>query len=456
MNIRILHLIDGARQATGLTVIIDVFRAFSVEAILMGNRANKVIPVADVQTAFDYKAKHPDTVLCGERGGAIIDGFDYGNSPSQLEHVDMAGKTVIHTTSAGTQGIANAIHADEIIGGNLISALAIAEYIRSQKPSDVSLVCMGLAGKTQTEEDTLCAEYIKSLLEGHPLQNMAERIESLKTTSGAKFFDPAKQQVFPERDFHICTRIGTVPFILRLVKDSADGFPYMERVDVIGVPQDIAQCESTEETVVHPGNTIGMFTLEQALLFPDAVKERIVYGNRTAPEGHFDCALVLGGPVEILQSRAAAAAKLYHAGQVSLLMVSGGVCRQTELGCLSEAQALTRYLLEAGVPAEQIVIEDEATTTVENMEKCLTLLEQRFGTKALRLVVVSSNFHINRAVMLAKSFLPGHEILGLGAEYPNDNAREYLSDPLLRQWVTKECRCFWNGVQKGRFPDFPV
>lgn len=232
--------------------------------------------------------------------------------------------------------------------------------------------------------------------------------------------------------------------------------PPTEQREVKGTSRDEMSSENTEVTAVHPSDTIGMFTLEQVLLFPDAVKERIVYGNRTAPEGHFDCALVLGGPVEILQSRAAAAAKLYHTGQVSLLMVSGGVCRQTELGCLSEAQALTRYLLEAGVPAEQIVIEDEATTTMENMQKCLTLLEQRFGTRALRLVVVSSNFHINRAVMLAKFFLPGHEILGLGAEYPKDNAREYLSDPLLRQWVTKECRCFWNCVQNGWFRDFPV
>ena len=456
MNIRILHLIEGARQATGLTVIIDVFRAFSVEAILMGNRAGKVIPVADVQTAFDYKAKHPDTVLCGERGGAIIDGFDYGNSPSQLEHVDMAGKTVIHTTSAGTQGIANAIHASEIIGGNLISARAIAEYIRRQTPTEVSLVCMGLAGKTRTEEDTLCAEYIKSLLEGHPLQNMAGRIESLKTTSGAKFFDPAKQQIFPEQDFHICTRIGTVPFILRLVKDPAGGLPYMERVDVMGIPQDLVQCENTEETIVHPGDTIGMFTKEQVICFPDGVKERIVYGRRPVTDDALDCALVLGGPIAFMPSRAAAAAKLYLSGQVPLLMVTGGGCWETPFGYLSEAQTLARYLLEAGVPEEKIVIEDRATTTPENMKNCRLLLQEHFGPKRLRLAVVSSNFHVNRATVLSKLFLPGHDIFGFGAEYPKDNAQEYLSDPLVRQWVTKECRCLWSYVEKGWITDFPV
>ena len=34
MEIRILELIEGAKKAEGLTVIIDVFRAFSLECYL--------------------------------------------------------------------------------------------------------------------------------------------------------------------------------------------------------------------------------------------------------------------------------------------------------------------------------------------------------------------------------------------------------------------------------------
>jgi len=237
MDIQILQLIEGARQAKGLTVIIDVFRAFSVETVLARNHAERIIPVGDIQTAFDYRASHPDAILCGERKGIMIEGFDYGNSPSQLENVDMTGKTVIHTTSAGTQGIANAIQAEEIIAGSLLSARAIAEYIRQQRPETVSLVCMGLHGKTQTEEDTLCAEYIKSLLEGAPFPELEAQIESLKHTSGAKFFDPARQHIFPERDFHLCVQVSSTPFILRLKQDPNGGLAYMERVDV----QDSAQ-----------------------------------------------------------------------------------------------------------------------------------------------------------------------------------------------------------------------
>ena len=72
MKIEILQLIEGARQARGLTVIIDVFRAMTVESFLMARGAQKLLPVGDVQIAWDYKASHPDTILCGERGGAMI------------------------------------------------------------------------------------------------------------------------------------------------------------------------------------------------------------------------------------------------------------------------------------------------------------------------------------------------------------------------------------------------
>ena len=83
------------------------------------------------------------------------------------------------------------------------------------------------------EEDTLCAEYIQSLLEGKPLENMPQRMADLKNTSGAKFFDPNMQSVFPKRDFELCVQLDTVPFVLRLTRDEESGLGCMERVDVL-------------------------------------------------------------------------------------------------------------------------------------------------------------------------------------------------------------------------------
>ncbi len=227
MNIKILHMIEGAKAARGITVVIDVFRAFSVEAYFLANGAEKIIPVGEAELAYKLKEENPEMILAGERHGKILPGFDVGNSPSELMCLDAKGKTVVHTTSAGTQGIANAVNADEILGGSLVNAKATAEYIRRSGATEVSLVCMGLEALSETEEDNLCAYYIKSLLEGTEL-DMAVEIEKLKQTSGAKFFDKTQNDVFPEADFGLCTQVDKFDFVMKLRKDES-GLDIMEK-----------------------------------------------------------------------------------------------------------------------------------------------------------------------------------------------------------------------------------
>ncbi len=214
MNIQILDLIEGAKKATGCAVIIDVFRAFTVEAYLANNGAQKIYAVGDKDFAYKLKEQNPSYVLIGERHGQILPGFDYGNSPSQISNVDFTGKTIIHTTSAGTQGIANATQADQIITGSLVNAKAIAEYIKQQKFDTVSLVCMGLEGVAPIQEDTLCARYIKDLLLDNDTSYIDQEILTLKQTSGAKFFDKTIQHIFPEQDFYLSVQVDKFNFVL--------------------------------------------------------------------------------------------------------------------------------------------------------------------------------------------------------------------------------------------------
>ena len=49
IKIKILHLIDGAKQAEGLTVIIDVFRAFSLECYLYNMGVKEIRPVGTIE-----------------------------------------------------------------------------------------------------------------------------------------------------------------------------------------------------------------------------------------------------------------------------------------------------------------------------------------------------------------------------------------------------------------------
>ena len=222
MDIRILHLLDGARNAEGLTVIIDVFRAFSLEAYLYESGAASIVPVGTVEDAFLWKEKHPDYILAGERNGKKVDGFDLGNAPSAVKELDVKGKTIIHTTSAGVQGLVSVKNSSEIITGALVNASAIARYIQKKNPSVVSLVAMGWNGIRETEEDELCAAYIKSILEGKPMQDIMQQADALRYTEGKKFFDPSQQSVFPEADFPLCTAVDVMDFVIH-VRHTVDG-----------------------------------------------------------------------------------------------------------------------------------------------------------------------------------------------------------------------------------------
>lgn len=221
MKIRILDLNEGAAEARGLTVIIDVFRAFTLEPVLFANGARQVIATAEESEARRLKENNPEYILIGERDGKILPGFDYGNAPSAVINKSFRDKTIIHTTTNGTQGLAHAVHADEIITGALVNAGAVAKYIEERNPEEVSLVAMGWEGK-KTEEDILCAEYISSLLNHNEMKDIKKRADDLRYTEGKKFFDPARQSVFPMADFDICTSINIYDFVIRCQRHGKD------------------------------------------------------------------------------------------------------------------------------------------------------------------------------------------------------------------------------------------
>jgi 2-phosphosulfolactate phosphatase len=219
MNVEIFHLIEGARQADGLAVIIDVFRAFSMECWLYALGAKEVRPVGSIEDTFAWREKDPGCILVGERQGKKIDGCDLGNSPSSISREMILGKRIIHTTSAGTQGIVNATHAEEILTGSFVNAKATAEYIRGKAPEKVSLVCMGKGGLEPAEEDELCAVYLRSLLTGQEMPDIEEKLKALAWGGGRHFFDPALQHIFPEADFRMCIDRDRFDFVLRIEKD---------------------------------------------------------------------------------------------------------------------------------------------------------------------------------------------------------------------------------------------
>jgi len=230
MKIEILEFTHGASMAKGTTVIIDVFRAFSVACYAFDSGAARIIATDNIDKAFALRNSYKNTVTIGERNERKIEGFDLGNSPTEIIREDLSGKTVIHTTTAGTAGLLCAVNADLLLAGSIVNAGAVIRFIKSVDPADVTLVAMGHRKETSAEEDLLCAEMIAAGLSGRH-SDFNKRIDDLRMSAGMRFFDPANIAFSPPTDFFLCTMPDRFNFVLKAER-RFDGNIDLMRIDL--------------------------------------------------------------------------------------------------------------------------------------------------------------------------------------------------------------------------------
>ncbi len=212
----------GARAARGLAVIIDVFRAFSCIPLLFSMGIEKCLLVASPQEAFALKKERKEVLLIGESGGVPIEGFDLGNSPSEIRRRRPAifnGRTVVQRTSSGVQGALAALEAaDEVLVAGYTVARATADYILSNHPALVSLVAMGWNLKERAPEDECCARYIAHLLGAGDYDHNKALSEILSNETAQRFLR-ADSPHFPAEDPIFCLQRDVYDFALRVERD---------------------------------------------------------------------------------------------------------------------------------------------------------------------------------------------------------------------------------------------
>lgn len=96
-----------------VALVIDVLRATTVMVTALEQGAEEIQCVATPEEALALKAKSPDLLLGGERKALKIEGFDFSNSP--LEYQQLQGKSLVMTTSNGTQALLKASQADHVL-----------------------------------------------------------------------------------------------------------------------------------------------------------------------------------------------------------------------------------------------------------------------------------------------------------------------------------------------------
>lgn len=210
---------QGAAEARGLTVVIDVFRAFSCQPLFFHFGARRVLLEADVEKALALKQEDPERILVGEVNEVPIPGADFGNSPTQILLKGRAAfkdRTVIHRTTAGVTGATVAMdNGADVILGSFVMARAVAAYIRTASPDRVTLLAMGDRAIREAPEDEACADYIDHLLTG-AAYDPAMVFQSIVFQETAQKFIQGTKPYLPKEDPIFCLQRDLFDFVLRV------------------------------------------------------------------------------------------------------------------------------------------------------------------------------------------------------------------------------------------------
>lgn len=108
----------------------------------------------------------------------------------------------------------------------------------------------------------------------------------------------------------------------------------------------------------------------------------------------------------------------------TILIPSGGKGSDEQL---SEAEAMSQYLIEKGIPEDRIIKEDQSATTLENLKNSKAIIDSQTGSKYTALV--TSNYHVYRALRYCRKI--GLECTGIGSRV----ALYYWPSALIREFV---------------------
>jgi 2-phosphosulfolactate phosphatase len=206
-----------------VTVVVDILRATSAICTAFQHGIAKVIPVPEVDDTYFYK-NNEDCIIAAERGGEIVEGFTFGNSPFSYMGPEIKGKTLVITTTNGTQAIEASKDSDIILIGSFSNFSLLTEQL-AELQKDVMILCAGWKNRFNLE-DTLFAggvvDYLRENGFDYALDSDAA-IASLTLFQAAKS-NPLKylkdsshskrlQRLHLDRDVEYCLTYDTAPVL---------------------------------------------------------------------------------------------------------------------------------------------------------------------------------------------------------------------------------------------------
>lgn len=156
----------------------------------------------------------------------------------------------------------------------------------------------------------------------------------------------------------------------------------------------------------------------------------LAYGYGIVPEADSDYVIVLGAKVDgevpsrTLRYRIDTTYEYLNTHPETKAILSGGQGTDEDM---SEAQAMYRYLVEKGIDEARLILEEQSTSTYENLRNSFALIGDDESPK---LTIITSDFHVLRARIIAIKL--GRQVSGIGAKtslslVPNYLLREMIA-----------------------------
>ena len=186
----------------------------------------------------------------------------------------------------------------------------------------------------------------------------------------------------------------------------------------------------------------------------DEIIDRVLYEGIEDTGENVDCIMVLGSLKATLY-RVPVAAKAYHDGRASKILLSGGIVNGGDKG---HAEDMRNKAIELGVEAEDIIIENRSQNTVEKMLCSLLELQRAFWLNRIKKVLlVTTTYHMRRSLAIARYLFPDHiTVLPCPADDNNTRRENWMKSEEGRKRATSEVAKIINCVNNGLFPDFEI
>ena len=215
MDARFLGIAELA-EVPSVAVVVDVMRAFTVAAWAFGLGAEKIVLADSLDEALALKGRHPQWVSL--KDGPPAPGFDTVNSPGLLRSVDLAGRTVVQKTTAGTVGALAVKEASLVLCASFVVAEATARLLRTRGSDAVTFVVTGEDGRA--EEDLACAQYIAGRAGAAATDAAASLQRARASRAAAELTQGVRKGVHPD-DVDLCLELDRFPFAMVAAEEDA-------------------------------------------------------------------------------------------------------------------------------------------------------------------------------------------------------------------------------------------